>query len=323
MSRSGPAVTPWRRAGRRAGLAAAAVCATLMLASCSTSSPTTSAAAGASAADKPITVVTTINAWGSIAAQLGGTRVQETSLITNPATDPHAYEPTPTDARVVAGAGVVIENGIGYDSWAAKMLAANPVPGRTVLDVGELVGIADGGNPHRWYSPTDVRAVVDQITTDYAKTDPADEGYFQQRKSAFLTTGLATYNDLIAQIRAKYTGVKVGASESIFSPLAQALGLDLVTPASFLTAISQGTDVSAADKATIDKQISSKQIKVYVFNSQNSTPDVAAQVTAAKSQAIPVAAVTETLSPANATFQQWQSAQLQQLATALRQATGR
>jgi zinc/manganese transport system substrate-binding protein len=268
-------------------------------------------------------VVATINAWGSIAAQLGGSRVQATSLITNPATDPHAYEPTPTDARMVAGADVFIENGIGYDPWAAKMLAANPVPGRSVLDVGALVGIAAGGNPHRWYSPPDVRAVVDQITTDYAKKDPADKAYFEQRKSAFLTTDLATYNDLIGQIREKYTGVKVGASESIFSPLAQALGLDLVTPASFLTAISQGTDVSAADKATIDQQISSKQIKVYVFNSQNSTPDVAAQVAAARSEAVPVVAVTETLSPANVTFQQWQSAQLQQLASALHQATGR
>src|SRR5450759_4913536 len=269
MSRSGPAVTPRPRAPRRAGLAAAAVCATLLLAACSTSSPTTSAAAGASTAGKPITVVATINAWGSIAAQLGGSRVRQTSLITNPATDPHAYEPTPTDARVVAGAGVFIENGIGYDPWAAKMLAANPVGGRTVLDVGKLVGIADGGNPHRWYSPIDVRAVVDQITADYVKTDPGGKAYYEQRKSAFLTTDLATYNNLIAAIRAKYTGVKVGASESIFAPMAQALGLDLVTPASFLKAISQGTDVSAADKATIDAQISSKQIKVYVFNSQN------------------------------------------------------
>jgi len=268
-------------------------------------------------------VVATINAWGSIAAQLGGTRVQATSLITNPATDPHAYEPTPTDARVVAGAGVFIQNGIGYDPWADKMLAANPVGGRSVIDVGALVGIADGGNPHRWYSPTDVRAVVNQITADYAKTDPGDKGYFEQRGAAFLTTDLATYNDLINQIRAKYTGVKVGASESIFSPMAQALGLNLVTPASFLTAISQGTDVSAADKATIDQQISSKQIKVYVFNSQNSTPDVAAQVAAAKAAAIPVVAVTETLSPAGATFQQWQSAQLQRLAAALHEATGR
>jgi zinc/manganese transport system substrate-binding protein len=310
----------WARRRRRAGfLVPAALCAPLMLGGCATSSPVALPGRGA----KPVTVVATINAWGSIAAQLGGTRIQETSIITKPAIDPHAYEATPSDARSLAGANVVIENGIGYDSWAAQMLAADPVAGRVVLDVGGLVGVADGGNPHVWYSPADVVRVADQITADYAKEDPADKGYFQQRNLAFLTTDLGTYNHLIGQIRARYAGVKVGASESIFVPLAQSLGLDLVTPASFMNDISEGTDVSAADKATIDAQISSKEIKVYVFNSQNSTPDVAAQVTAARAAGIPVVAVTETLAPANATFQQWQSAQLQQLADALHEATGR
>ena len=96
-----------------------------------------------------------------------------------------------------------------------------------------------------------------------------------------------------------------------------------MTPPSFLKDISEGTDPSAADKATIDHQISAKLIKVYVFNSQNSTPDVAAQVTAAKNAGIPVSTVTETLSPAGASFQDWQSAQLQALETALHQATGK
>jgi ABC-type Zn uptake system ZnuABC Zn-binding protein ZnuA len=100
----------------------------------------------------PIRKATTSRSRSSSEAQLKpelarvkNARVQETSLITNPATDPHAYEPTPTDARVVAGAGVFIQNGIGYDPWADKMLAANPVPGRTVLNVGQLVGAPDGG----------------------------------------------------------------------------------------------------------------------------------------------------------------------------------
>ncbi len=60
-----------------------------------------------------------------------------------------------------------------------------------------------------------------------------------------------------------------------------------------------------------------------MFNSQNATPDVTAQVTAAKKHGIPVVAVTETLSPAGASFQDWQSAQLQALAEALAQATGK
>lgn len=318
---AGPGGLRRRHRARAGALAPVALCATFLLSACATSRPVTSAVAGAGV--RPVTVVATINAWGSIAAQLGGTRVQETSIITKPAIDPHAYEATPRDARTLAGAAVVIENGIGYDSWAAQMLGANPVGGQIVLDVGALVGVSAGGNPHRWYSPPDVVRVADQISADYVKADPADKGYFEQRKATFLTTDLAAYDHLLSQIRAKYAGVKVGASESIFAPLAQWLGLDLVTPASFLADISQGTDVSAGDKVTIDQQISGRQIKVYVVNSQNSTPDIAAQVGAAKAAGIPVVAVTETLTPAGATFQQWQCAQLQQLGDALHRGTGR
>ena len=68
-------------------------------------------------------------------------------MITSPATDPHDYEPTAADARTLAGAQMAIVNGIGYDPWAAKLLAANPVHGRVVLNVGDLVGIEPGGEP--------------------------------------------------------------------------------------------------------------------------------------------------------------------------------
>ncbi|HEY2173885.1 MAG TPA: ABC transporter substrate-binding protein, partial [Mycobacteriales bacterium] len=81
-------------------------------------------------------------------------------------------------------------------------------------------------------------------------------------------------------------------------------------------------DPSAADKATIDTQISGKKIKVYIYNSQNSTPDVSEQVSAARKAGIPVAQITETLSPAGATFQQWQVTQLRSLERALAQASG-
>jgi zinc/manganese transport system substrate-binding protein len=270
-----------------------------------------------------ITATASINAWGSILAQLGGSHVKATSIITSPDTDPHDYEPTPADGRVIAKAAVFVDNGIGYDSWAAKALEANPDPSRTVIDVGELVGVPAGGNPHRWYSPTDVNTVADAITAALKKADPSDAAYFDTQRADFERTGLAQYHQLISEIKTKYAGTPVGASESIFAPLADALGLDLITPPSFLKAISEGTDPSAADKATIDEQISQKKIAVYVFNSQNSTPDIAAQVTAARRHNIPVTAVTETLSPAGATFQQWQTAQLQTLAAALHQATAK
>ncbi len=268
-------------------------------------------------------VVAAENFWGSIASQLGGDRVHVTSVITSPATDPHDYEPTAADARTMAGARMVIANGIGYDPWAGKLIAANPVHGRVVLTVGDLLGIKPGANPHRWYSPSDVQKVIDEIARDYSKLDPKDAGYFKQRKASFEKRGLARYKRLIATIKRKYHGVPVGASESIFAPLAQALGLRVLTPSSFLKAISEGGEPTAADKTTIDRQIARRQIKVWVFNRQNSTPDVQRITDAARRKGIPVTTITETLTPASATFQAWQSRQLEALAAALEKATGR
>ena len=268
-------------------------------------------------------VVAAENFWGSLASQLGGNKVRLESVITSPATDPHDYEPTAADARTLAGAQMVIENGIGYDPWAEKLAAANPVSGRVVLDVGDLVGIKAGGNPHRWYSPRDVQLVIDAIVRNYDKLEPKNSGYFARQKTRFETNGLGQYKRLIATIKRKYRGMPVGASESIFAPLAQALGLTLLTPPNFLKAISEGSDPTAADKTTIDRQIAEKKLKVWVFNSQNGTPDVKRITGAARKHGIPVTTITETLVPASVSFQDWQSRELRALAAALAQATGR
>jgi zinc/manganese transport system substrate-binding protein len=269
-----------------------------------------------------IQVTAAENFWGSIASQLGGDKVAVSSIITNPDTDPHDYQPTAADGRTVAGAQMVVYNGVGYDPWAPKLVAANSGSHPTVLDVGQLVGVPSGDNPHRWYSPADVQHVVATITADYKQVDPKDAAYFDSQNQAFESTGLAQYNQLISQIKSRYPGVPVGASESIFTPLAQALGLDLMTPESFLDAISEGTEPTAQDKATIDSQIKNHEIKVYVYNSQNSTPDVQAQVKEAKAAGIPVTTITETLTPPSANFQTWQVHQLQGLAGALNKASG-
>jgi zinc/manganese transport system substrate-binding protein len=271
----------------------------------------------------PVTVVAAENFWGSLAAQLGGNKVSVTSIINNPNADPHDYEPTAADGRLVASAGFVIENGVGYDSWAQKMIDANPSSSRDVLNVGQLVGVAEGGNPHQWYSPATVFKVIDQITSTYKKLDPADSSYFDQQKTQLLSVGLRDYQDVIASIKAKYAGTPVGASESIFAMVAPALGLNLLTPPAFLKAISEGTDPTAADKATIDRQIAQHEIKVYVYNSQNATPDVQRQIEACRKKGILITTITETLVPAGASFQQWQVAQLRALEEALGKATGR
>lgn len=319
---------PSRAAGFPAAVSAAVVCTAtaLLAAGCSTKSavPAAAAAGGPAGAHAKLTVIAAENFWGSIATQLGGDHVAETSIITDPDTDPHEYEATPADARAVASAALFIQNGIGYDTaWAPKLVAANPAPGRDVLTVGDVVGLKDGDNPHQWYSRASVGQVVDAIVAEYQKLDPADAAYFAARKQAFENVTLASYDQLEADIKAKYAGTPIGASESIVSPLADSLGLRMLTPYSFLKDISEGNDPSVADKALIDRQITGKQIKVYVYNSQNSTPDIAAQVAEAKAAGIPVTTVTETLAPAGASFQDWMAGELTALRAALAQATGR
>ena len=289
----------------------------LTLAACGTTFQTTTGSSG------PVQIVAAENFWGSIAAQVGGSHVHVTSLIVDPNADPHDYEPTTANARAVADAQYVIFNGAGYDPWMNKLLQSNPVSERKELNIGNFNGKHEGDNPHMWYNPDYVTAVANKIRDDLKGIDATDAAAFDQSTQAFLTTGLKQYHDLIAAIKTKYSGTPVGATESIFSYLAPALGLHLITPYSYLKAVSEGTDISAADEATVEQQITQKQIKVLIYNSQNTPNNIQALIDKAKSSNIPVATITETLTPATASFQDWQSKELQGIQSALVQATGK
>src|SRR5262245_31885589 len=224
---------------RNVGIAAAFSAVVLASAGVAGGCASSSAAPGG---DGRLQVVAAENVWGSIASQLAGNRLRVSSVITSPAADPHDYEPTAADARAVAQARMVVVNGAGYDPWMDKLIASNPDDRRVVLDVGDLVGVDSGGNLHRWYSPADVAKVIGEIARDYAKLDPKDAAYFRKQRAKFETRGLVRYRRLISTIRGTYRGMPVGASESIFTPLAEALGLRLLTPPSFLRAISEGAE---------------------------------------------------------------------------------
>jgi len=289
----------------------------LLLAGCARSTASPVASAG------KLPVVAAENFWGSIASQLGGSKVAVDSIIVNPNTDPHSYEATASDGAAIARSRMAIVNGIGYDGWASKLIAANPASGRVVLDVGKLLGLSEGQNPHQWYSPSSVQRVIAQIVLDYERLDPKDTAYFEQRGAAFQARELADYNRLRSAIRARYGGVPVGYSESIFQPLGEDLGLRLLTPYSFAKAVAEGVDVGAADKQTVDRQAEERSIKVWVYNSQNVSPDVQRVNQLAGAAHIPITTITETLSPPSDTFEQWQAAQLASLSAALHRATGR
>ncbi len=144
------------------------VCCAFLLTACGGGS----AGSASGSSSGRLQVVAAENFWGSIAAQLGGTKVAVRSIVVNPDTDPHSYEPTASDGVVLARSQMAIVNGVGYDAWAPKLIAANPSSSRKILDVGDLLGLVEGDNPHQWYSPSSVRRVIDQIVADYKRLDP-------------------------------------------------------------------------------------------------------------------------------------------------------
>jgi zinc/manganese transport system substrate-binding protein len=271
--------------------------------------------AGASSG-KTLQVVAGQNFWGSIASQLGGSHVTVTSVVTNPNADPHDYESNTKDARAFATADYVILNGAGYDDWASKLLSANPNQSRKVFMVADLLSKKAGDNPHFWYNPDWVEKVADKITADYQAIDSADSSYFGDQRAA-LQTAMTPYHDRVAKIRSSFRGVVVASTESIFEYMAAALGLNLISPPQFMMAVAEGNDPPAQTVAEFHNLIAGKKIKVLVYNVQTSTnitDDLKRQAT---NNGIPVVGVSETLQPVDATFQEWQGAQLLTLQNAL------
>ncbi len=256
-----------------------------------------------------LVVVAAENTWGSIAAQLGGSQVQVTSIVSDPNADPHEYESSPADARLMASANYVIVNGAGYDTWADQLLAAQPEASRKVLDVANLVGKVPGDNPHLWYDPGFVDQVVARITTAYEALRPAEFAYFEAQASAF-TLLLAPYKQSVAYIQQHFANMPVASTESIFQYMAQVTQLDLVTPQTFMDAVAEGNDPPASSVVTFTDQIRANSFRVLVFNSQTVTPLTTQLKEEAAQRGIPAIGVSETIQPPMATFEGWMRGQL-------------
>jgi zinc/manganese transport system substrate-binding protein len=263
-----------------------------------------------------IAVVAGESFWGSRAEQLGGARAVVESVVSDPSADPHEYESTAGDARAFADAGLVILNGAGYDDWARRLLAAGSSGARQLLDVGALLGHRAGDNPHFWYDPGAVVEVADAITARYSSIDPSDASYFAQRR-AELGVAFEPYLAEIATIKRRFAGSPIGATESVFVYMAEALGLDLTTPPAFMNALAAGNDPPVQAVVTFRDQIAGRQIRVLVYNLQTATAVTTNLKAVAAAGGVTSVGVSETLQPAGATFQDWQLAQLERLETAL------
>jgi len=279
------------------------------------SNPTTSSTTSSSGV---IHVVAAENFWGSLITQLGGTRVSVTSIVSDPNADPHEYESNTANAIAIANAQFVIINGAGYDTWAQQLIAASSTPHQVVLNVQELINQTGDANPHFWYSPTYVNETVKAMYQDLVSIDPSHASYYTQQYDA-LKASLAVYNGRIAEIKQQFGGVKVASTEGIFVYLANATGLDLVSPPAFMEAVSEGNDPPAQSIVQFDQLITNGTVKVLVYNAQTVTPLTQSTKALASQYNIPIVPETETIQPPDASFQVWMNAQLIILQNALNQ----
>lgn len=264
----------------------------------------------------PITIVAGENFWGSLVSQLGGNRVAVTSIVSDPNADPHEYESNAGDAKLFATANYVILNGAGYDSWGDSLLSASTNPSRKILSVADLLGKKEGDNPHFWYSPEYVNRVIAQMQRDLISIDPNDAAYFQAQYKT-LQASLAEYQNRIVNIKHGFGGTKVASTESIFVYLADASGLNLISPPEFIDAVAEGNDPPASSVVEFEKQINAHEPQVLVYNEQTVTPLTENMKKLAADASIPTIGITETIQPPDATFQEWMNAQLLQLQNAL------
>ena len=267
----------------------------------------------------PVKVLAVENFYANLVGQLGGQCVSTATILSDPDADPHEFQPAASDVRSYQGAQLVIENGLGYDDFSDKILATlSQQP--ALVKAGDVVGLQVGANPHVWYSAGYVDQIRAAILATLKQLSPGAAAYFDAQASA-TDQEFSVYHGLINQIAAQFGGTPVGATESIFVDMAYTTGLNLITPAEFMRAVSEGNDPSARDIAAFQNQIQNHQIKVLVYNTQTVTSLTEQLKALAQQNNIPIVGVSETMPPGAQTFQGWQASELQQLLQALRKAT--
>ena len=294
---------------RRAPLAGVCAAAVLAVAGCGTvQAPVTPGV---------VRVVAGENFWGSIAAQIGGRHVQVTSILSNPALDPHLYESDVASAIAVAQAGLVIENGAGYDVFMSQLLSATYHPGRVVISVQQVLGATGQDvNPHFWYDIPRMPRVAAAIAAELARLDPADAATFAANLAAF-DRSLQPLEAVIGEIRRRYPGAPVAYTERVPGYLLATAGLRVVTPPGFAIAVEDGIDPSAADTFAMDQLLTGRKVRVLLYNAQATSPATQQARTLALLAGVPVVAVYETMPPAYRTYQAWQLAQTKAILRAL------
>jgi zinc/manganese transport system substrate-binding protein len=247
------------------------------------------------AAEPAVAVVAAENFYGDIARRIGGERAVVTSILNSPSQDPHLFETAPGTVRQLADASVVIVNGADYDPWAEKLLKAAPRPARVLISAAALRGKKPGDNPHLWYDPATMPAVARAVADALARADAAHAAAYAARRDAVLAD-LGRIDARVAQMKAKYAGQPVTATEPVFGPMAAALGL-VMRNERFQLAMMNDTEPSARDLAAFESDLKERKVKALIYNKQVSEKLTQRLLALAQKSNVPVVGVTETMPP--------------------------
>ncbi|MBH0008033.1 metal ABC transporter solute-binding protein, Zn/Mn family [Salinibacterium sp. SWN1162] len=323
-------VTPRSRA-----LTAGAVLAVsaLTLAGCSTTEPAED--------DGTIAVVASTSVYGDLVSTLGGDAVSVTSLIDNPAQDPHSYEASARDQLAVSEAELVVLNGGGYDPFAEALYEAAG-SGAILINAVDASGLLEedgddhdedaddehadeeghedhdhieGFNEHIWYSFHAIEHVAEHISEELTELSPENSDAFEANLAAFLTDleGLEDQADTIAE---SAEGKGAAVTEPVAVYLLEAVGLHDDTSPEFTEAIEEGSDVPPAALLEVLELIDSGHAALLAYNEQTASPETERVREAAEAADLPVVSFTETL-PEGANYIQWMSSNLDELAVVL------
>jgi len=298
---------------RRGSLAAAlVVIAGLLATACSASSASTDAPGG-----QVMTAVGAENQYANVIGQIGGKYVRVTAIESNPSIDPHAFEASPSVAQEVTAAQLVVQNGLGYDTFMDKIEAAAPSPARKVIVAQDLLGLPDSTpNPHLWYDPATMPAVARAVARDLSGIQPAHAAYFAASLRRF-DASLQPWRQALAQLAAAHSGTPVAVTEPVGDYLLQAAGMRILTPFTFQADIMNGVDPSPQDVSLEDGLFSDHRVKVFVYNQQVTDSLTQSFLGQARKDGIPVVGVYETMPAPGYDYQSWMLAETRALQQAV------
>ena len=276
-------------------------------------------AAGCSSSGKPasstsstsvIDAIGVENEYANVLGQIGGRYVHVSSLLNNPNTDPHTFEASPSVAREVSSAELVVQNGVGYDSWMSKILSASPNSKRKVITVQHVLGLPDStSNPHLWYDPKTMPATAKAMTADLSALQPAHKAYFQANLARF-DKSLDPWLNAIAQFKAAHPATPVATTEPVADYLLQAMGTKNLTPFRFQANIMNGVDPSAQDISLQKSLFTGHKAKVFCYNQQVTDSLTTTFQQSAKSAGVPFVGVYETMPTPGYNYQSWMLAEV-------------